>query len=62
MGTIFLVYTVYKTYCTSKSGIWRAISRVAAYFHEPKASAMVYSILDILTIDILEIWIKKSVF
>ena len=36
MGTIFLVYIAYYT---SKSGIWRDISRVASYFHEPKASA-----------------------
>ena len=34
MGTIFLV-----AYYTSKSGIWLVISRVASYFHEPKASA-----------------------
>ena len=27
------------TYYTSKSGIWLVISRVASYFHEPKASA-----------------------
>ena len=27
---------IYKTYCTSKSGIWRVISRVASYFNEPK--------------------------
>ena len=36
MGTIFLVNIAYYT---SKSGIWRDISRVASYFHEPKASA-----------------------
>ena len=36
MGTIFLVYIAYYT---SKSGIWLVISRVASYFHEPKASA-----------------------
>ena len=29
----------YITYYTSKSGIWLVISRVASYFHEPKASA-----------------------
>ena len=36
MVTIILVYIAYYT---SKSGIWRDISRVASYFHEPKASA-----------------------
>ena len=30
---------IYIAYYTSKSGIWRDISRVASYFHEPKASA-----------------------
>ena len=30
---------VYIAYYTSKSGIWLVISRVASYFHEPKASA-----------------------
>ena len=55
MGTIFLVSErserdtlrsvqsriayIYIAYYTSKSGIWRDISRVASYFHEPKASA-----------------------
>ena len=54
MGTIFLVgrakraphwgvqsrfRVIYITYYTSKSGIWLVISRVASYFHEPKASA-----------------------
>ena len=29
----------YIAYYTSKSGIWLVISRVASYFHEPKASA-----------------------
>ena len=28
-----------EAYYTSKSGIWLVISRVASYFHEPKASA-----------------------
>ena len=30
---------IYIAYYTSKSGIWLVISRVASYFHEPKASA-----------------------
>ena len=30
---------IYIAYYTSKSGIWRDISRVVSYFHEPKASA-----------------------
>ena len=30
---------IYIFYYTSKSGIWLVISRVASYFHEPKASA-----------------------
>ena len=30
---------IYMTYYTRKSGIWLVISRVASYFHEPKASA-----------------------
>ena len=30
---------IYIAYCTSKSGIWLVISRVASYFHEPEASA-----------------------
>ena len=29
---------IYIAYYTSKSGIWLVISRVASYFHEPKAS------------------------
>ena len=33
------IYYVYMTYYTSKSGIWLVISRVASYFHKPKASA-----------------------
>ena len=33
------IHNVYMTYCTSKSGIWRDISWVVSYFHEPKASA-----------------------
>ena len=32
-------YVINIAYYTSKSGIWRDISRVASYFHEPKASA-----------------------
>ena len=52
----------------------RHIPRVVSYFHEPKAQlssdiTMPYSttsaisaILDILTIDILEVWITKSIF
>ena len=31
--------SIYITYYTSKSGIGLVISRVASYFHEPKASA-----------------------
>ena len=34
----FCIY-IYIAYYTSKSGIWLVISRVASYFHEPKASA-----------------------
>ena len=30
---------IFIAYYTSKSGIWLVISRVASYFHEPKASA-----------------------
>ena len=30
---------IYIAYYKSKSGIWLVISRVASYFHEPKASA-----------------------
>ena len=30
---------IYIAYYMSKSGIWLVISRVASYFHEPKASA-----------------------
>ena len=32
-------YRINIAYYTSKSGIWLVISRVASYFHEPKASA-----------------------
>ena len=32
-------WVIYIAYYTSKSGIWLVISRVASYFHEPKASA-----------------------
>ena len=30
---------IYIFYYTSKGGLWLVISRVASYFHEPKASA-----------------------
>ena len=33
------IYMYIIAYYTSKSGIWLVISRVALYFHEPKASA-----------------------
>ena len=37
---IYIMYMyIYIAYYTSKSGIWLVISRVASYFHEPKASA-----------------------
>ena len=32
-----VIYNI--AYYMSKSGIWLVISRVASYFHEPKASA-----------------------
>ena len=35
----FRVIYIIIAYYTSKSGIWLVISRVASYFHEPKASA-----------------------
>ena len=39
MNMQFVHVHVYIAYYTSKSGIWLVISRVASYFHEPKASA-----------------------
>ena len=38
-GNVIGSVRIYIAYYTSKSGIWLVISRVAPYFHEPKASA-----------------------
>ena len=38
-GNVIGSVRIYIAYYTSKSGIWLVISRVASYFHEPKASA-----------------------